>query len=174
MSHIGGVIDGNVTFTMQTIIRKKILIFFSLHKLARWWRYKSVNNSVTLSLVTLNSILLYTNNSWNHFADWSLTLTDWDLNMSEFRYLPAVVVIVLLEYLFILAVFKYCCCLKSEINKDESNIKGLSQNKENKVQTTVFRFEDTYNSFLPGLEYLLFVTRFLSFCYLSGVSITSK
>jgi hypothetical protein len=141
--------------------------------LARWRRYKSVKKSVTLSLAAWNFILLYTNNLWNPFADWSQNIYR-GLYMSKFRYLPAIVVIVLLEYFFILAAFKYCCCFKSDTDDDESNVEGLSQNKENKVKATAFRFEDTYNSFLPGLKYLIFVTRFLSFCYLSGVSIISK
>jgi hypothetical protein len=96
----------------------------------------------------------------------------WVAKMSEFKYLPGIVLIIFFDYFLILAAFKYCGHLGKI--EDESNVEGLSENKENKVQTTAFQFEDTYNSFLPGFKFILFMTRFLSFCYLTGISLISK
>lgn len=83
--------------------------------------------------------------------------------------MPGIVLIIFFDYFLILAAFKYCGH-RGKI-EDESDVEGLS---ENKVQTIVFQFEDTYNSFLPGFRFILFVTRFLSFCYLAGISLISK
>lgn len=99
--------------------------------------------------------------------------------MSKFQYLPGLIPVILFEYFFILAMYKYhCCCSKckwckcDDINdEDESNVDGLSSNNG---ETTALRFEDTYESFLPRLKYLLFITRFLSFCYIAGVSVIGK
>jgi hypothetical protein len=95
--------------------------------------------------------------------------------MSEFKYLPGLIPVILFEYLFILSMYryrcgcKYKCCKSDNINdEDESNMDVLSHSKG---EMTTFRFEDTYESFLPGLKYVLFVTRFLSLCYVGGVSV---
>jgi hypothetical protein len=164
---------GNFTFKMQTILVRKISKKFnkiqSLIESGGIRRYKSVKKNVTLffkdelfSLEWLQTVLL-----WYIYDRKSKVL-----NMSEFKYLPGIVLIVIFEYLLILAAFKYCGHLDKIEN--ESNVEGMLENKENKVQTTAFRFEDTYNSFLPGLKYILFVTRFLSFCYLTGISLISE
>jgi hypothetical protein len=96
--------------------------------------------------------------------------------MVDLTYLPGLIPVVLFEFFFILAMYKYqCCCCKckcckidcksDEYNEEESESKG-------KIDT--FVFQDTYDSFLPGLKYLLFVTRFLSFAYIAGVGVIGK
>lgn len=107
--------------------------------------------------------------------------------MSELLFLPGLIPVVLFEHFFILALYRYHCCCKCRC------CKGESINDENKTHPTTrsnielngfdddcnillpaketFRFEDIYESFLPELKYVLFVTRFLSFCYIGGVSV---
>mmetsp|Transcript_7870 Transcript_7870/g.7931 ORF Transcript_7870/g.7931 Transcript_7870/m.7931 type:complete len:328 (-) Transcript_7870:22-1005(-) len=98
--------------------------------------------------------------------------------MSEFQYLPGLIPVILFEYFFILSMYRYRCCCKYKCCKsdnindeDESNVDVLSHSNG---EMTTFRFEDTYESFLPGLKYVLFVTRFLSFCYVGGVSVIAN
>mmetsp|Transcript_17614 Transcript_17614/g.16957 ORF Transcript_17614/g.16957 Transcript_17614/m.16957 type:complete len:338 (-) Transcript_17614:124-1137(-) len=96
--------------------------------------------------------------------------------MVDLTFLPGLIPVVLFEFFFILAMYKYqCCCCKckcckidcksDEYNEEESESKG-------KIDT--FVFQDTYDSFLPGLKYLLFVTRFLSFAYIAGVGVIAN
>lgn len=106
--------------------------------------------------------------------------------MSEFQYLPAIIPVVLFEFFFILAMYRYRCCCKCKCCKsdnindeDESNVDVLSHNRgdvlsHNKGDIVAFRFEDTYESFLPRLKYVLFITRFLSFCYIGGVAVVGN
>lgn len=64
----------------------------------------------------------------------------------------------------------YCCsCILSE-DKDEI-FGNRPTEKDGKIK---FRFEDTYESFLPGLQYVLVITRLLSLCYIFLVPIISK
>jgi hypothetical protein len=100
--------------------------------------------------------------------------------MARYEYLPGLIPVILFEFFFILAMYKYqCCCCKckcckidckrDDFNEDESEIDVQSTGEISTV-----RFEDTYDSFLPGLKYLLFVTRFLSFAYIAGVGVIGK
>lgn len=58
--------------------------------------------------------------------------------------------------------------LESIYNYERASMsKALSRNPS-------LQFENTYESFTPGLKYLLFVTRFLSFCYLCGISVIAN
>jgi hypothetical protein len=88
-------------------------------------------------------------------------------NISEFEYLPWVVVLTFFCYFSILAIYKYhnrCICIIDD-DRDEPT------NTEAKIK---FKFEDTFESFLPGLSYVLFIFRFLSFTYIAGVPVISK
>jgi hypothetical protein len=83
-------------------------------------------------------------------------------------YLPALVPAIFCEVLFCFCAFGfyryYCCkcCLRSCFG---------AESPDNRISfLRAFRFEDTYESHSIGLKYLLFVTRFLSFCYIFGVS----
>lgn len=98
--------------------------------------------------------------------------------MSEFLYLPEVIAVIFFEFFFILAIYRYRCRCKCKCYRndsihieDESNFDGIVHNKRDIV---LFRFEDTYESFLPGLKYILFITRFLSLCFIGGAAVVGN
>jgi hypothetical protein len=88
-------------------------------------------------------------------------------NISEFQYLPWVIVLTFFCYFSILALCKYCnsCICIIDDDRDEST----------KTEAEVlFKFEDTFESYLPGLTHVLFFFRLLSFTYIAGVPVICK
>jgi hypothetical protein len=100
--------------------------------------------------------------------------------MSKFEYLPSIVSMTLFCYFLTLVAYKYgltllvdtCYCCNCILSDDKDEFFGnRPTEKDGKVK---FRFEDTYESFLPGLQYVLVITRLLSLCYIFLVPIISK
>lgn len=109
------------------------------------------------------------------------------LSSSRFYYLPDIISICLFVFLFILVIYKYRCCCKYQycitkmiFCRVRPRVCNFAKNEEvddlshDKLEILVFRFEDTYESFLPALKYVLLITRFLSFCFVGGVPLIGK
>jgi hypothetical protein len=86
---------------------------------------------------------------------------------SEYQYLQWVIVLTFFWYFSILAIYKYYNSYICIIDDDRDE----STNTEVETQ---FKFEDTFESYIPGLTYVLFFFRFFSFTYIAGVPIISK
>ena len=86
--------------------------------------------------------------------------------------LPGLIPTMLFEYVLLLLLFgcykHYCCrsCLMSCYGAEALDSSVSLCDK--------FKFDDTYESFIPSLKYVLLLTRFISFAYILGVSVISN
>ena len=107
----------------------------------------------------------------------------------KFAYLPGLIPVILVEYFLIVALFsyyRYCSyrCKKVDVIPQEINVEDVPVSDQemgfpspavhDKPDPLAFRFENTFESFTPRLRYLLFITRFVSFYYICGVSVAAN
>jgi hypothetical protein len=95
----------------------------------------------------------------------------------KFKYIAPIIALICFEYFFVVAMFylsRYCACLCCKRDFIPEAMTPSGKSIKNPRHDSEWKFEDTYQSFYPGLKYLLFVTRFLSFCYICGVSVIAN